>query len=39
MSKEKFQEKMREFYSGVHIDNDQKDEKYQLLAKKLHDIQ
>ena len=28
MSKEKFQAKMREFYSGVHIDNDQEDEKY-----------
>jgi len=30
---------MRLFYSGVHIDNDQDDDKYQLLAKKFHVIQ
>jgi len=39
MSKEQFQAKMRQFYSGVHIDNDQDDEKYQQLAEKFHIIQ
>jgi methyl-accepting chemotaxis protein len=39
MSKEEFQAKMRQFYSGVHVDNDQDDEKYQQLAEKFRIIQ
>ena len=39
MSKEKFQEKMRQFYSGEQINHDKEDEKYQILAQKFNLIQ
>lgn len=39
MDKTTFQEKMRLFYSGRHIDNDADDLKYQKLAEKFQVIQ